>query len=31
MFKLRAKMLGNAFIDSHFNYAPLMWMFFRMG
>ena len=24
-----AKILGNAFIDSRFNYAPLMWMFFR--
>ena len=23
------KMLGNAFIDSHFNYAPLLWMFCR--
>ena len=23
----KAKMLGNAFIDSPFNYAPLLWMF----
>ena len=23
----KAKLLGNAFIDSHFNYAPLIWMF----
>ena len=22
-------MLGNAFIDSQFNYAPLIWMFFK--
>ena len=27
----KAKMLGNAFIDSHFNYAPLIWMFSRKG
>ena len=25
----KAKMLGNAFIDSQFNYAPLPWMFCR--
>ena len=25
----KAKMLGNAFIDSQFNYAPLLWMFCR--
>ena len=25
----KAKMLGNAFIDSQFNYAPLIWMFCR--
>ena len=25
----KAKMLGNAFIDSQFNYAPLLWMFRR--
>ena len=25
----KAKMLVNAFIDSHFNYAPLIWMFCR--
>ena len=24
-------MLGNAFIDSQFNYAPLIWMFCRKG
>ena len=23
----KAKLLRNAFIDSHFNYAPLIWMF----
>ena len=23
----KAKKVGNAFIDSHFNYAPLIWMF----
>ena len=23
----KAKILGNAFIDSQFNYAPLIWMF----
>ena len=23
----KAKLLGNAFIDSQFNYAPLTWMF----
>ena len=23
----KAKMLGNAFIDSQFNYTPLLWMF----
>ena len=23
----KAKLLGNAFIDSQFNYAPLIWMF----
>ena len=27
----KAKMLGNAFIDSQFNYAPLIWMFCRKG
>ena len=25
----KAKMLVNTFIDSHFNYAPLIWMFCR--
>ena len=25
----KAKMLGNAFINSQFNYAPLPWMFCR--
>ena len=25
----KAKILGNAFIDSEFNYAPLLWMFCR--
>ena len=25
----KAKMLGNVFIDSQFNYAPLLWMFCR--
>ena len=25
----KAKLLGNAFIDSQFNYAPLIWMFFH--
>ena len=25
----KAKILGNAFIDSQFNYAPVMWMFCR--
>ena len=25
----KAKILGNAFIDSRFNYAPLIWMFCR--
>ena len=25
----KAKILGNAFIDSQFNYAPLLWMFCR--
>ena len=25
----KAKMLGNAFIDSQFKYAPLLWMFCR--
>ena len=25
----KAKMLGNAFVDSQFNYAPLLWMFCR--
>ena len=25
----KAKILGNAFIDSQFNYAPLIWMFSR--
>ena len=25
----KAKMLGNAIIDSQFNYAPLLWMFCR--
>ena len=23
----KAKILGNAFIDRQFNYAPLLWMF----
>ena len=27
----KAKMLGNAFIDSQFNYAPLIWMFCAKG
>ena len=27
----KAKMLGNAFIDSQFNYALLIWMFWRKG
>ena len=27
----KAKMLGNAFIGSQFNYAPLKWMFCRKG
>ena len=27
----KAKMLGNAFIVSQFNYAPLIWMFCRKG
>ena len=27
----KAKMLGNAFIGSPFNYAPLKWMFCRKG
>ena len=27
----KAKMLGNVFIDSQFNYTPLIWMFFRNG
>ena len=27
----KAKMLGNAFIDSQFNYASLIWMFCRKG
>ena len=27
----KAKMLGNAFIDTQFNYAPLIWMFCRKG
>ena len=27
----KARMLGNAFIDSPFNYAPLIWMFCRKG
>ena len=32
MSKLRkAKILGNAFIDSQFNYASLIWMFCRKG
>ena len=26
---IKAKILGNAFIDSQFNYAPLIWMFCR--
>ena len=25
----KTKILGNAFIDSQFNYAPLLWMFCR--
>ena len=25
----KAKILGNAFIDSQFNYVPLLWMFCR--
>ena len=25
----KAKILGNAFVDSQFNYAPLLWMFCR--
>ena len=25
----KAKVLGNAFIDSQFNYVPLLWMFCR--
>ena len=25
----KAKILGNAFIDSQFNYAPFLWMFCR--
>ena len=25
----KAKIMGNAFIDSQFNYAPLLWMFSR--
>ena len=25
----KAKILGNAFTDSQFNYAPLLWMFCR--
>ena len=25
----KAKILGNAFMDSQFNYAPLIWMFCR--
>ena len=27
----KAKLLGNAFIDSQFNYAPLIWMFCHKG
>ena len=27
----KVKMLGNAFADSQFNYAPLIWMFCRKG
>ena len=27
----KAKMLGNAFINSQFNYAPLIWMLCRKG
>ena len=27
----KAKTLGNAFINSQFNYAPLIWMFYRKG
>ena len=27
----KAKMLGNVFIDSQFNYTPLIWMFCRKG
>ena len=25
----KAKLLGNAFIDSQFNYSPLIWMFYH--
>ena len=25
----KAKLLGNAFADSQFNYAPLIWMFYH--
>ena len=27
----KVKMSGNTFIDSQFNYAPLIWMFWRKG
>ena len=27
----KTRMLGNTFIDSQFNYAPLIWMFCRKG
>ena len=27
----KSKMLGNVFIDSPFNYAPLIWIFCKMG
>ena len=26
----KAKLLGNAFIDSQFNYAPIIWMFYQL-
>ena len=29
LIKEKAKILGNAFTDSQFNYAPLLWMFCR--
>ena len=27
----KAKLLGNTFIDGQFDYAPLIWMFYRKG